>query len=74
VIEAHPTRKKFKRFLYNRFKGRPRSARLDDSRIDAITAALTGYLYLEGKTELIGNEEEGYIVVPMKTDWEVMRL
>ena|GEM_PF-2390815 len=42
--------------------------------IDATTAALTGYLYLEGKTELIGDEEEGYIVVPMKTDWRTMRL
>jgi len=29
---------------------------------------------LQRKTELIGNEEEGYIVVPTKTDWRRLKL
>jgi hypothetical protein len=31
----------------------------------AVTAALTGHLHLQGKTELIGDNKEGYIVVPI---------
>jgi len=46
----------------------PRNACFIVHEIDAVTAALTGYLYLQGKTELIGDEEEGYIVVPTKGD------
>jgi len=42
--------------------------------IDAITAALTGYLYLQGKTELIGNKKEGYIAVPIECDWRKIQL
>jgi predicted nuclease with RNAse H fold len=42
--------------------------------IDAITAVLTGYLYLEGKTELIGNKQEGYIAVPTKSNWRKLQL
>jgi hypothetical protein len=34
--------------------------------IGAVTAAFTGYLYLQEKTELIGEGEEGYIVFPAK--------
>jgi len=41
---------------------------------DAVTAALTGYLDLRGKTELIGNDKEGYIVVPTKDDWRRLKL
>ncbi|MBS7621726.1 DUF429 domain-containing protein, partial [Candidatus Bathyarchaeota archaeon] len=29
--------------------------------IDAVTAALTGYFYMEGLTEILGDFEEGYI-------------
>jgi predicted nuclease with RNAse H fold len=32
--------------------------------IDAITAALVGYFYLAGKYEQLGNEEEGYLIIP----------
>ena len=42
--------------------------------IDAITAALTGYLYMEGLTEFVGNHEEGYIIVPIKQNWREIRL
>lgn len=47
---------------------------LTSHEIDAVTAALTGYLYLQEKTELIGDEEEGYIVVPTKGDWRRLKL
>ncbi|MBS7636182.1 hypothetical protein KEJ37_02355, partial [Candidatus Bathyarchaeota archaeon] len=42
--------------------------------IDAVTAALTGYFYMEGLTEILGDFEEGYIVVPIKWDWREVRL
>jgi len=42
--------------------------------IDAVISALTGYLYLQGKTQLIGNEKEGYIVVPIKRNWRKLQL
>ena len=42
--------------------------------IDAVTAALTGYFYMEGLTEILGDFEEGYIVVPIKRDWREVKL
>ncbi|MEM3726315.1 MAG: DUF429 domain-containing protein [Candidatus Bathyarchaeia archaeon] len=42
--------------------------------IDAITAALTGYLYIKNKTEAIGDMDEGYITVPKKCDWKVLKI
>jgi predicted nuclease with RNAse H fold len=42
--------------------------------IDAVTAALTGYIYLQGKTQLIGNEREGYIAVQIEHNWRKMQL
>lgn len=50
-------------------EGDLRTRTLTEHEIDAVTAALTGYLHLQQKTELIGDEEEGYIVVPKKSDW-----
>jgi len=34
--------------------------------LDAVTAALVGYYYLQGKTEGIGASEEGLIILPIK--------
>lgn len=42
--------------------------------IDAITSALTAYLHLQGQTETIGDEEEGYIVIPKKQDWRTLKI
>ncbi|MCU7549925.1 DUF429 domain-containing protein [Chitinophagaceae bacterium LB-8] len=36
--------------------------------MDAITAALVGYFYLSGKYERLGNEQEGYLIIPDITD------
>ena len=41
---------------------------------DAVTAALTGHFHLQGKTEQIGDNKEGYIVVPIKSDWRKLQL
>ena len=48
--------------------------RLTPHEIDAITAALTGYLHMEGLTESVGDHEEGYIIVPIKQDWREIKL
>ncbi|MEM3565362.1 MAG: DUF429 domain-containing protein [Candidatus Bathyarchaeia archaeon] len=48
--------------------------RLTPHEIDAITAALTGALYMEDLTEFVGDHEEGYIVIPIKQDWREIRL
>jgi len=87
VIEVHPTstRKALDMpakdwpsiqtiFVRMGLGGDPKVRVLTPHEIDAISAALTGYLYLQGKTELVGDEEEGYIVVPLKSDWRRLRL
>ncbi len=40
--------------------------------IDAVTAALTAVLHLQGQTELIGDDEEGYIILPKKRNWKTL--
>jgi len=42
--------------------------------LDAITAALTAYLHSQGQTETLGNEKEGYIIIPKKQDWSNIRI
>jgi predicted nuclease with RNAse H fold len=42
--------------------------------IDAVTAALTAYLYTKNKTESIGDVKEGYIIIPKKCDWKALRI
>jgi predicted nuclease with RNAse H fold len=40
--------------------------------IDAVTAALTAVLHLKSQTERVGDDEEGYIIVPKKRDWRTL--
>ena len=42
--------------------------------IDAVTAALTAFLYMRSQTEALGEEEEGYIIVPKKQDWRTLQI
>ncbi|MEM1540192.1 MAG: DUF429 domain-containing protein [Candidatus Bathyarchaeia archaeon] len=42
--------------------------------LDAITAAFTAYLYLQGLTETVGTHNEGFIVVPKKLRWQEIRI
>jgi len=87
VIEVHPTstRKALKMptknwkkiqttLIHMGLRGNLKTRVLTPHEIDAVTAALTGHLHLQGKTELIGNEKEGYIVVPKENDWRKLQL
>jgi hypothetical protein len=42
--------------------------------IDAITAALTAYLHVQNQTEAIGDEQEGYIIIPKRQDWRALQI
>ena len=61
-------------FLQIDLKGDLEKRMLTKHEIDAVTASLTGYLYLKGKTQLIGNEREGYIAVPIECNWRKLQL
>jgi len=61
-------------FLHLGLKGDLAVRALTPHEIDAVTAALTGHLHLQRKTELVGDEKEGYIVVPLKRDWRRLQL
>jgi predicted nuclease with RNAse H fold len=47
---------------------------LKSHEIDAVTAALTAYLYMKNQAEAIGDGEEGYIIVPKKQDWRTLQI
>lgn len=83
VIEVHPasTRKaleiptknwkRIQEILQQRgYKGDITKRMLTSHEIDAITAALTADLYTKGKTKLVGEPKEGYIVIPLKNHWK----
>jgi len=55
-------------------KGDLKKRTLTPHELDAATAALTAHLHLRGKTQLIGDTEEGYIVVPQKSSWTRLKL
>lgn len=42
--------------------------------IDAILAALTAYLHLNNQTEALGDDEEGYIIIPKKQEWRKLKI
>jgi hypothetical protein len=41
---------------------------------DAVLAALTAYLYIKNQTAALGDEEEGYIIIPKKQIWRTIKL
>ena len=53
-------------------KGELETRPLATHEIDAITAALTAVLHLKRQTDQIGDNEEGYIILPKKTDWKTL--
>lgn len=61
-------------FISMGLEGDLKTRTLTPHETDAVTAALTGHLHLKGKTELIGDNKEGYIVVPIKSNWRKMQL
>ncbi len=87
VIEVHPTStrkalsmpikdwRKIQTVLTNiGLEGDTEVRTLTSHEIDAITAALTAYLYTQNQTEAWGDEEEGYIIVPKRQDWRTLRI
>jgi len=42
--------------------------------IDAVTAALTAHFYMKSQTEALGDEEEGYIMIPKKQEWRTLQI
>ena len=54
--------------------GTPKMHTLTPHELDAVTAALTAYLYIQSKTETIGDEEEGYIIIPKKQEWRTLQI
>ena len=42
--------------------------------VDAVIAALTAYLYMRNQIEALGDEEEGYIIIPKKQDWRTLQI
>lgn len=42
--------------------------------IDAVIAAFTAYLYMRNKTEVFGNEREGYIIIPKRQHWRKLEI
>ncbi len=55
-------------------KGDVKTRKMTPHEIDAVTAALVGYFHLLGKAELVGEPQEGYIIVPQGTDWRRLHL
>lgn len=55
-------------------EGDLRMRTLTPHEIDAITSALTAHLYMQNQTEALGDEEEGYIIVPKKQDWRELNI
>lgn len=87
ILEVHPTstRKALGMPLKNwekiqnilksiGLKGDVQLRALTSHEIDAVTAALTAYLYIKGETENIGDEDEGFITIPKRQDWRTLKL
>lgn len=55
-------------------KGDIQTRTLTSHEIDAVTAALTAYLHIQNQTEAIGDEKEGFIIVPKKMDWRTLKI
>lgn len=55
-------------------KGEIQTRPLASHEIDAVTAALTAYLHVKNQTEAIGDEEEGFIIIPKKMDWRTLKV
>jgi len=87
VIEVHPTStrkalempvkdwRKIQTLLTTiGLEGEHQVRTLTPHEIDALTAALTGLLYIQGKVRSIGDEDEGLIVIPERQNWRSLNL
>jgi predicted nuclease with RNAse H fold len=55
-------------------KGSLESRSLTQHESDAIIAGMTGYLYINGQTESVGDPEEGYVIMPKRQDWRKLKI
>jgi predicted nuclease with RNAse H fold len=55
-------------------KGDLKMCTLKSHEIDAVLAALTAYLHIRNQTEALGNEDEGYIIIPKKQGWRTLKI
>jgi predicted nuclease with RNAse H fold len=82
AIEVHPTStrkalqmpskdwKAIQKILKTRgLKGESETHPSTTHEIDAIAAALTAVIHLKNQTERVGDDEEGYVILPKKRDW-----
>jgi hypothetical protein len=53
-----------------RLKGEIETCPLATHEIDAVTTGLTVVLHLQGQTEFIGDDKEGYKTVPKEINWK----
>jgi len=56
-------------FLKMGFSGDFQKTQLTTHEIDAMTAALTANLHIQGVTESIGDTNEGFIIIPVRKPW-----
>jgi len=61
-------------FIEIGLKGELQTRSFASHELDAITAALTAKLYLEKQTEQIGDEQEGYRIVPKREHWSQIKI
>jgi len=87
VIEVHPlsTRRALRmslrnwkriqeEFLKMGFSGDFQKTQLTTHEIDAMTAALTANLHIQGVTESVGDTNEGFIIIPVRKPWWKIQL
>jgi len=87
VIEVHPTStrkalsmslkdwRKIQAILESiGLRGDFKTRTLTPHEIDAMTSALTAYLHLQSQTESLGDDAEGYIIIPKKQDWRTLKV
>jgi len=87
VIEVHPTstRKALKMplkdwgiiqatFKSMGLEGDVKARMLTPHELDAVTAAFTAHLHINNQTDALGDEKEGYIIVPKKKNWRTIRI
>jgi hypothetical protein len=55
-------------------KGDLKVRTLTPHEIDAVISVLTAYLYMRKQTKALGDEEEGYIIIPKKQDWRTLQI
>jgi len=55
-------------------KGTLEERSLKPHEVDAITAALTAHLHMQGLTETVGDYHEGFIIIPKRMDWREIKL